>query len=250
MPPIDDRTYRTREFAQLAGVTPRALHHYDRLGLLKPKRTRAGYRTYSARDLESLEQIIALKFIGVPLKKIRFFTARTPRDLANALRAQRQTLEQKRHLLDQAIGAIGEAERVLHAGKSADAALYRRIIEVIEMQNNSGEWKQKYDNLLQEKIERLKSLTPEAMAELREQWAVLSGDIQQNLSEDPTSPKAQELATRWVSLLERLMGRPLDPSMIGSATAHQGMEKWSPSAASFADKRVWDYITKALSVRC
>jgi DNA-binding transcriptional MerR regulator len=71
----DTRTYRTAAFARLAGVTPRALHHYDRLGLLKPQRSAAGYRTYTARDLERLEQIIALKFIGLPLKKIRAFTA-------------------------------------------------------------------------------------------------------------------------------------------------------------------------------
>ena len=63
------------------------------------------------------------------------------------------------------------------------------------------------------------------------------------------SPGAQELATRWVSLLERLMGRPVDPSMIGFVTARQDMEKWSPSAASFADNGVWDFIAKALSVR-
>src|SRR6266550_8356922 len=112
MRPIEDRTYRAREFAQLAAVTVRALHHYDRLGLLKPKRTPTGYRAYSPQDLKKLEQIIALKFIGVPLKKIRFFTARTPHDLADALRAQRQTLEEKRRLLDQAIGAIGEVEAV------------------------------------------------------------------------------------------------------------------------------------------
>ena len=66
----DSRTYRTREFAELAGVTVRALHHYDRLGLLKPRRTPAGYRAYAARDLEALEQIVALKFIGIPLKDI------------------------------------------------------------------------------------------------------------------------------------------------------------------------------------
>lgn len=66
------RTYRAREFATLAGVTVRTLHHYDRLELLKPRRTRAGHRVYSARDLESLEQIIALKFIGVPLKAMPF----------------------------------------------------------------------------------------------------------------------------------------------------------------------------------
>ena len=40
--------YRPKEFATLAGVTVRALHHYDRLGLLKPRqRTSSGYRLYS-----------------------------------------------------------------------------------------------------------------------------------------------------------------------------------------------------------
>src|SRR5947208_10520592 len=104
--PAVSSAYRIHAFAELAGVTVKALHHYDRLGLLKPRRTQAGYRAYSDDDLEKLEQIIALKFIGVPLKKIQFFTARAPHDLARALCAQRQTLEQKRHLLDQAIHAI------------------------------------------------------------------------------------------------------------------------------------------------
>ena len=247
MGPIEDRTYRIHEFAQLAGVTVRALHHYDRLGLLKPKRTHAGYRAYGARDLERLEQIIALKFIGVPLKKIRLLTTRTPRDLVNALRAQRQTLEAKRHLLDQAIGAIGEVEGMLQAGKSADAALYTRIIEVIEMQENSAEWKKKYDTLVHAKIARLTSLGPDEMAELRRQWAGLVADVQRALDEDPASPRAQALATRWVSLLERLMGGPVDPATLGAAAAHQGMDTWSPSVASFADKRVWDFMSQALS---
>ena len=165
------------------------------------------------------------------------------------LRAQRQTLEEKRRLLDQAIVAIGEAEGVLGAGKGADAALYRRIIEVIEMQNNSDAWKNKYNTLVQAKIERLKSLSPDSIAELRKQWAILIADIQQALNEDPTSSKAQELATRWVSLLERLMGGPVDPAMVGSAPAHQDLNKWSPSAAAFGDKRAWDFVNKALSAR-
>ena len=45
-------TFRAREFAELAGVTVRTLHHYDRIGLLTPRRTPAGYRLYSASDLE------------------------------------------------------------------------------------------------------------------------------------------------------------------------------------------------------
>jgi hypothetical protein len=41
MQPTRPKTYQAREFAKLAGVTVRALHHYDRIGLLKPKRTSA-----------------------------------------------------------------------------------------------------------------------------------------------------------------------------------------------------------------
>jgi DNA-binding transcriptional MerR regulator len=55
--------YQPRQFAELAGVTVRALHYYDRLGLLKPRRTNSGYRLYRAEDLERLEQIVALKFV-------------------------------------------------------------------------------------------------------------------------------------------------------------------------------------------
>ena len=36
--------YRIRDFATLAGVTVRTLHHYDRLKLLCPQRTPSGYR--------------------------------------------------------------------------------------------------------------------------------------------------------------------------------------------------------------
>ncbi|MGB7730210.1 MAG: MerR family transcriptional regulator [Candidatus Acidiferrum sp.] len=64
--------YRAKEFASLAGVTVRALHHYDRLGLLRPKqRSEAGYRLYGVRDFARLEQIVVLKFLGIPLKQIR-----------------------------------------------------------------------------------------------------------------------------------------------------------------------------------
>ena len=88
--------YRVRAFAELAGVTVRALHHYDQLKLLRPARTASGYRMYAPRDLERLEQIVALRFLGLPLKQIKAVLDRDPRSLADALRAE-------------AAGARGEA---------------------------------------------------------------------------------------------------------------------------------------------
>ena len=88
--------YRTQQFADRAGVTPRALHHYDRLGLLKPSgRSDSGYRLYRDCDLARLEQIVVLKFLGLPLKQIgRLLKRELP--LAEALRRQQQKEESNR----------------------------------------------------------------------------------------------------------------------------------------------------------
>jgi DNA-binding transcriptional MerR regulator len=135
--------YQPYQFAELAGVTVRALHYYDRLGLLKPRRTNSGYRLYRAEDLERLEQIVALKFVGLPLKQIKFLLDRDKSGLLELLRKQRRVLEEKRRLLDFAINAIQNAAQSLQPGERADSALLKKIIEVLQMQNDS-DWMMKY----------------------------------------------------------------------------------------------------------
>ena len=247
---VETRTYRTREFATLAGVTVRALHHYDRLGLLKPQRTHAGYRVYSEDDLKSLEQIVALKFIGLPLKKIKVLRRGSVPELARALGAQRTILEEKRWLLEQAIGAIRDVEVALQTGSNADTGALKRIIEVIEMQNKSHDWKKKYDGLVQAKLERLKALSPEVKAELHKQWADLFNKIRGALAEDPASSRAQELANRWLKILEAIMGGAIDPGLLRTSGAVYGdPDKWPTSMAPFRDARVWEFVGKALATR-
>ena len=116
-----NQTYRPHQFAKRAGVTIRALHHYDRLGLLKPSgRTASGYRLYTDRYLVRLEQIVALKFIGFPLSQIRELLNRKDLDVAAALRQQRQIIAEKRDHLDRAIGDPGITENLqkLYADKA------------------------------------------------------------------------------------------------------------------------------------
>src|SRR5918999_2819420 len=62
---------RVGELARVAGVTVRALHHYDSLGLLVPsERTQAGHRLYSAADVRRLYRLLALRGVGLPLDEI------------------------------------------------------------------------------------------------------------------------------------------------------------------------------------
>ena len=60
------------EFSKLGRVTVDTLRHYDALGLLKPANVDpfTGYRYYSAKQLLSLNRILALKEIGFSLDEI------------------------------------------------------------------------------------------------------------------------------------------------------------------------------------
>jgi MerR family transcriptional regulator, thiopeptide resistance regulator len=246
-------TYRIREFAELAGVTVRALHHYDRLGLLKPRRTPTGYRVYGATDLEILEQIVALKFIGLPLDKIKLLLRRKPAELSAALRAQRTLLDQRKSLLERAIWAIGQAEMTLQNGGQADSRVFRHIIEVIEMQNDGEEWKKQYDALVQASFEQLPSMSPDARTQLREQFADLFKDVEGALGEEPASPRAQQLADRCAELLRILTVKgKLDPRLLKIAAAYlSGGEcpAGAPPEPPFGGKPVWEFMGKALAVR-
>src|SRR3954452_23599180 len=192
-------TYKTQQFASLTGVSVRALHHYDRLGLLRPRRSPAGYRIYTDGQVAVVEQIVALKFIGLPLSDIKGVLRRGPADLVTILEAQRRILEEKRRLLDLAITAIHEAQTV--AASQPNIAALRSIIEVIEMQNRSTDWTKKYDTLLTAKIERLRTMSPETRAALGQQWGDLLKAVEAAVDEDPASPVAQELGGRWLNLL-------------------------------------------------
>lgn len=59
------------QVAETFGVTVRTLHHYDEVGLLHPsERTHAGYRLYSADDLQRLSTIVVYRRLGFRLEEI------------------------------------------------------------------------------------------------------------------------------------------------------------------------------------
>ena len=61
------RHYQVKEVAELSGLSIRALHHYDAIGLLTSSfRTAAGYRVYDADDLLRLQQILIGRELGCP----------------------------------------------------------------------------------------------------------------------------------------------------------------------------------------
>jgi DNA-binding transcriptional MerR regulator len=246
------QAYQVREFAKLTGVTVRALHHYDRLGLLCPRRTPSGYRVYGNGDLQRLEQIVALKFLGMPLRHIKTVLERDTRALPEMLRSQRRALEDKRRQLDQAIQAIGDAERVIRRGGCNQAAL-TKIIEVIEMQENADFFKKYYSEEAWAKMSLRRAKLdwdPAQQAEVTKAWLDLFREVEASLDEDPASPHVQALAARWKKLVEGFTGG--DPEIakgVGKVWADQA--NWPAAmkdqAAPFSNRKVWEFMGKAMN---
>jgi len=246
------RKYKAGEFAGLSGVTVRALHYYDRLGLLRPKRTHNGYRVYDQRDLVRLEQIVALKFVGLPLRRIKTLLDRGGRDLSAALRMQRKVLEVRRGLLDQAIEAIRQAEAAVEAGQRPDAAILTKIIEVMEMQNDA-EWTMKYYNdAAQAKIAGRRQLwSPELQERVSRQWLELIRDVEAALGEDPAGAKGRELAARWTGLVEEFTGGDPEVSS-GLKNLYRDSANWPGEAKRQMQPfriraEVWEFINRAIA---
>jgi len=242
--------FKVSEFAEKAGITVRTLHHYDRLGLLKPSgRTEAGYRLYADRDFARLQQIVTLKFIGLPLKEIKALLDRNELDMAATLRLQKQLLQEKRWQVGMAIQAIEEAERSIDSTQSLDLAALRKIIEVMERQNNM-EWTKKYYSPdAQAKIaERAATFTPEMQAEVTSKWNDLFRDIEMAMQkgEDPGSARSKELAQRWAGLLKGFTGG--DPEVQkGLNSLYADKSNWPQTFDQPFKNEVWEWMKKAMA---
>lgn len=92
------------EVSELTGVSIRALHHYDKIGLFHPADvTDAGYRLYDDTALERLQCILLFKELQFPLKEIRAILDSPGFDYGRALEQQITLLQMKKEHLENLI---------------------------------------------------------------------------------------------------------------------------------------------------
>jgi DNA-binding transcriptional MerR regulator len=115
-------TYTVKQLARLSGVSVRALHYYDEIGLLRPASVGAnGYRYYGQEELLRLQQILLHRELGLPLEAIAALLDSGEHSRIERLREHRQHLLQRtdhyRELIvtiDRTIAAL-EGEQVMNA---------------------------------------------------------------------------------------------------------------------------------------
>lgn len=125
--------------AELAGMHAQTLRQYDRMGLVRPKRTQGGGRRYSLDDIDKLQEVQRLsQEEGINLAGIvRIF------ELEKTVERLKNQLEKIRKRLDaaerQRVAGVKRAQRIFAAGVDGDVVLtpnekalrdYLRSVEV------------------------------------------------------------------------------------------------------------------------
>ncbi|MET7747198.1 MerR family transcriptional regulator [Micromonospora sp. NPDC005367] len=135
------------------GVTVRTLHHWDEIGLARPSlRTAAGYRLYTAGDLERLHRIVVYRELGLNLARIRVILDDSTTDVPGALRAQQAQVAERIDRLQQlSVGLdrmVDAHERGLLLTVEQQAAIFGpqwdpdRHAQARQRYGNTTQWRQ------------------------------------------------------------------------------------------------------------
>lgn len=244
---MDRRLYPSGKFARKASVSVRTLRYYDREGLLSPSEySEAGYRLYSDDDLVSLQQILALKFLGFSLDEIKILIKRGPRSLADMLAQQKAMMSEKRVQLGNIIQGITRTQKLLQEGELDWESLIK-VIHAIQMDQNK-EWVNKYftpeqQNQMQDisdasyseeakaKMAAWGEWTEEDQRRIDAQWAEV-WDAARRLTAagaDPAGAEAQEMVGKYNGLISAFTRN--DPDIAA------GLNKWWENHAALPQDR-------------
>jgi DNA-binding transcriptional MerR regulator len=234
--------YQVGDVAKLTGVSVRTLHHYDRIGLLRPQqRTAAGYRLYGEQELLRLQQILTLRYLGFSLKRIGELLDRPDFDLAASLRVQERVLRDRMAELARIAAVLGELvaayrrdghwnwDLVIHASEAVAAGLASQENTMSELFTPEQ---------LQQFAELAERTPAEEMAAIQDGWTALLPEVRASYDLDPASPEAQALAERWDALTARTV-RVYEsaPELVEALRANyaKGAFEGNPGAPQAAD---------------
>jgi DNA-binding transcriptional MerR regulator len=211
------------ELARTTGLTVRTLHHFDRIGLLRPGgRSDAGHRLYGPDDVARLYRIVALRSLGFRLDRIAALLSGgdDPRPVVvDQLRHVEQDLETVRRLHARLVAV----KRVLDRHADPTTADFLHLIEETAMHRKTIEHVYTPEQL-EWLAERREALGDDAIAAVEAEWPQLYARAQGELDAgtDPADPR-------------------LDAILGAHGRAARGVHRWSAGHPGIAGRLYADH---------
>ncbi|MEJ2203327.1 MAG: MerR family transcriptional regulator [Gemmatimonadota bacterium] len=201
---MSEAVLKVGALARRTGLSVRALHHYDQIGLLSPsRRTSSGHRLYGIDEVRRLQQIVSLRQLGLSLEDIRRFLTRADVPLGGILEMHvariREEIRRQQMLCDL-------LERLRSRLDETEDVSLQEITRTIEATMNFEKYysPDQLDYLRKRSTEVGVERMQEAQRDWQELFAAYAKAMAQGL--DPASEEVQSLARRSAALIEEFTG--------------------------------------------
>lgn len=236
-----------KEVSRITGVSVRALHYYDAIGLLSPSRvTESGYRYYDEQALVTLRYILVLKAVGFPLKEIGKILRAPEAVRVQTLKRQIARLEFQK---EQLAGLITFARGMTVAGGNTmdfseldQSALkgYEAQAKVLWGKTAAfGEYEERAKDLSQKEKE-------EAAAGLMEIFSRFG----QSKDQPPESDAAQKLTAELQAYITEHFYHCTDRILAGLSALYAGGGSMTDSIDAAGGKGTGEFAAQAIRVYC
>lgn len=196
------------EVAKLVGISVRTLHHYDEIDLLKPdKITESGYRLYSDKNLETLQQILFFKELDFPLKQIKEIIHCPSYNQVNALHLQRKMLLERKKRLEQMIVTIDKTIRHLKGEIVMSNKEKFAGFDFSKKNEYEAEARKRWgDEVVNKSRETLARKSQAEQQKMSDEMNAIFRKIATLLNQSPTAEEVQKCVKEWYDFLNMKTG--------------------------------------------
>ncbi len=236
------------EVSELTGVSVRALHHYDQLGLLKPAAvTEAGYRLYDEDSLVRLQSILLFRELQFPLKDIGAILDSPTFDRNKALDQQIHLLELQKEHLENLID-LARGMKLVGVKRMTDFTAFdtKKIDEYAREAKASWgktpEW-QEYEQKAQGRTREDNAALARGMMDIFAEFGAIRDT-------DPAAPEAQALVQKLQGYITEHYYTCSDTILLSLSKMYDGGGSMTENIDKVGGPGTGDFAARAIAAHC
>ncbi|MDX2092595.1 MAG: MerR family transcriptional regulator [Kofleriaceae bacterium] len=241
--------YTVGELAKLTGVTVRALHHYDEIGLVRPsQRNSAGHRLYDDRDALRLQQVMLFRELGLPLDEIAAAIDEAP-SREELLRRHRDALIVKRGKLDQMLAAVDAALDTIEKGKPMQPEDFKHLFDGFDPTEYEAEARERWGetDAYKESARRTKTYGKADWERMKEEANAINQQLVacMNAGAPPDDPRTQAAVDAhrlhidtWFYPCSKEMHKNLGAMYVADERFTKNLDKVAPGFARYLSEAI------------
>lgn len=244
--------FTVKQLSKMAGVTPRTLHHYDNIGLLKPSRVGDnGYRYYGEEALLKLQQILFYRELDFPLDDIKKIMGRRDFDVLGALQSHKDALQKQAIRLNRLLATVDNTIQHVKGEKTMNQkGLFEGFSEE-EQEKYALEAEQLYDpETVRESNRKWKGYSTTKKEAVMAEGRQIYQDMITAMPKGASSDEAQAVVEHWRKHMDYFWNPNLE-QLLGLANGYNddprfkvNFDKMHPKLAEFMLEAVRVYVAK------